>query len=95
MKLFHLLMLGTVLAMSTSFAVAQASSATMSSGASPSKADCVKASKLRHDHAAESGRGTPRPVAKDCPPAASAASASAAATAAAKKKARHDHQSTK
>lgn len=92
MKQFHLLSLVAVFATSTSLAVAQGASAPMPSGASASQMDCEKASKLRHDHAAESGRGTPRTVAKGCPP---VASASATAAKAAKKKLRHDHQSTK
>ena len=91
MKPFVFVTLGALFAMSTSLAVAQASSAPMSSGM-PGKMDCGKASKQPHDHAAESGRGTPRPMATNCPPAPSASGAAAPAT---KKKAGHDHQSTK
>ena len=92
MNEFQLLSLAAVLAVSASAAYAQVSSASMPSGAKMSAEDCSKAARLKHDHAAEGGRGTPHMQSHPCPP---DNSASAAAAAAAKKKSRHDHQSTK
>ena len=51
MTQFHLLALGAVLAMSTSLALAQGSSAPVPPKASPSQMACEKAAKQRHDHA--------------------------------------------
>ena len=92
MNQVHLLMLAAVLALSAGASVAQGSAASMPAGAKMSPADCSKAAQQKHDHAAESGRGTPHMQAHPCP---ADNSASAASAAAAKKKARHDHQSTK
>ena len=92
MKQIRLLPLAIVLAVSAGAAVAQVSAASVPSGATMSPMDCSKAARQRHDHAAESGRGTPHMQAHPCP---ADNSASAASVAAAKKKARHDHPSTK
>ncbi len=92
MNQIHVLSLAVVLAVSASAAVAQEAAASKPSAASMSPTDCSKAARQRHDHAAESGRGTPHMQAHPCPVDNSASAASAAA---AKKKARHDHQSTK
>jgi hypothetical protein len=92
MNQIHLLSLAVVLAVSASAVVAQGSAASKPAGASMSQMDCSKAAKQKHDHAAESGRGTPHMQAHPCP---ADNSASAASAAAAKKKASHSHQSTK
>ena len=89
MNHINVLALVAVLSISAGPAVAQGASASMPSGAPMSQKDCVKAGAKKHDHAAESGRGTPHMQAHPCPPAASASAA------AAKKKSRHDHPSTK
>ena len=90
MKPFHLYALVAGLAMTATAAVGQGSAASMPSAASTSQADCSKAARKKHDHAAEGGRGTPHMQAHPCPP-----EASTSAAAAAKKKQRHDHASTK
>lgn len=92
MKQIRLLSLALVLAVSAGAAVAQTAAASMPSGKTMSPADCSKAARQKHDHAAEGGRGTPHMQAHPCP---ADNSASAASAAAAKKKARHDHPGTK
>ena len=92
MKQISFLALVAVLVMSASPVLAQGSAASMPSMATKSSMDCSKAARQKHDHAAESGRGTPHMQAHPCPPVTSASAASAAA---AKKKLRHDHPSTK
>ena len=92
MKKVQALSIAVMLVVSVSAAVAQGPAASKPAGASMSPADCSKAAMQKHDHAAESGRGTPHMQSHPCP---QDSSASAASAAAAKKRKSHDHQATK